>query len=424
MQARPDHLQAMIRHAVARSPYYRKAIGPLPDGGIPLRELPVMTKQQMMDEFDRIVTDPRLSLAITERHLGGDLAGEPLFGEYRIFASGGTSGRRSITVYDQAAWQAAVATLRDVLSIQEITHESRLVGIGSPTPLHMTNRLFPELHGLQLGAPRLAVTTPMPQVVRALNEYRPDVIITYPSFIRQLAEEQAAGRLRVAPRKFGSVAETLTQQVREIARATWGAAVLNVYGATEVGVIGAECPHARGLHVAEDRVVVEVVDDENQPVAPGAVGSKVLVTALFNRALPLIRYELPDLVRLAAEPCPCGRHGMRLGSVEGRREDVLTLPAHDGGRVRVHVFHLEGPLLRIPAVQQFQITPQADHLHVRVALRDGAPATEVVQSVLRTLQSELQKAGAAIEGLTVQAVGAIARSGTGAKQRLLVAQGG
>jgi phenylacetate-coenzyme A ligase PaaK-like adenylate-forming protein len=99
-----------------------------------------------------------------------------------------------------------------------------------------------------------------------------------------------------------SVAETLTQDVRDLARTVWNVPIVNVYAATEIGVIGQECEQAAGMHLAEDLFVLEVVDEANRPVPPGVQGAKVLVTPLTNDALPVIRYELSDLVIMADGP--------------------------------------------------------------------------------------------------------------------------
>jgi phenylacetate-CoA ligase len=294
-----------------------------------------------------------------------------------------------------------------------------VVGIGAPTPLHMTNRLFAELRAGRAEAPRLAVTTPLRDVVGALNAYQPDALITYPSFVRRLAEEQRAGRLRIAPRQFCTAAETLTQDVRDLARDTWGAAVLNAYGATEANLIGMECPRAAGLHALEDLLVLEVVDESNRPVPPGVAGHKLLVTTLFNRTLPFIRYELSDIVTVADGPCPCGRPHLRLAAVQGRREDVLCLPARKGGRVSVHALQLRAPLLRMPRIRQFQVSPRPAGLLVRVVLQDGSAAEGVLQSARRAIEAQLEEVGAEVETLTIEAVDEIGRAGTGAKEKLV-----
>jgi phenylacetate-CoA ligase len=414
-------LRETVRHAVANSPYYYRAIGDVGNGDIRLHELPILTKTTLMAEFDRIVTDRRLRLADAERHLAGDRAGEPLFGEYRVVASGGTTGMRGVVVYDQPAWEVAVASVLHLLKVQGVSADTRVLGIGSPTPLHMTNRLFAELRAGRADAPRLSVTTPLPDVVEALNAYRPEALITYPSFVRRLAEEQRAGRLRIAPRQFCTAAETLTQDVRDLAQETWGASVLNAYGATEANLIGMECPWATGLHVNEDLLVLEVVDENDRPVPPGVAGHRLLVTTLFNRTLPFIRYELSDLVTVADGPCPCGRPHLRLASVQGRREDVLSLPARNGGQVSVHALQLRAPLLRMPAVRQFQVSPRSAGLLVRLVLHEGAAAGEVLGSARRAIEVELDQVGATVGTLTIEAVGDIGRSGTGAKEKLVAA---
>jgi len=71
----------------------------------------------------------------------------------------------------------------------------------------------------------------------------------------------------------------------------------------------------------------EVVDKRNRPVPLGAEGDRLLITTLFSRTLPLIRYELHDRVRLAMKPCPCGRPLALIDAIYERTEDVLAFPA-------------------------------------------------------------------------------------------------
>ena len=412
-------LRETIAHAVAQSPYYRDRIGFVPDSDIRLEALPVLTKTTLMNEFDRIVTDRRLRLADVERHLAGDRAGDAILGEYRAFATGGTTGERAIVLYDPPAWETIVANVQRWLAVMGVDPKARNVGIGAPTPLHLTNRVFPEIRTADLDAPRLSVTMPMAEIVAALNTYRPDMLLTYPSLLRRIAEEQRDGRLRIAPRLLCSAAETLTSDVRELVRHSWGIDLFDSYGTTETALIGIDCPEHAGIHVAEDLLVYEVVDHDNGAVAPGNVGEKVLVTTLFNRVLPLIRYEISDLVTLADGPCRCGRSLLRLATIGGRREDVLELPARGGRRVKLHAVRLRGPLLQIAEVRQFQVTPLPAGLCIRVALRRAADQEKTLRSVRRAVERELDDVGAIVETLTVETVGRIDRAGTGAKEKLV-----
>ena len=88
--------------------------------------------------------------------------------------------------------------------------------------------------------------------------------------------------------------------------------------------------------VAEDVVVIEIVDDAGHPVPPGRPGAQVLLTNLINYAQPLIRYELSDSVVESPSPNPAGRPWRCLLSVDGRTADILYLPGPGGSTVAVH----------------------------------------------------------------------------------------
>jgi phenylacetate-CoA ligase len=89
-----------------------------------------------------------------------------------------------------------------------------------------------------------------------------------------------------------------------LAEAT-GARLHRIYAAAETGIIAASCEQG-GMHVAADHVIVEIVDEQDRPAAPGAIG-RVVVTDLFNRAAPYLRHDLGDRGRLVTGGCGCGR---------------------------------------------------------------------------------------------------------------------
>jgi phenylacetate-CoA ligase len=96
-----ERLRALIAHAVAASPYYREVLGPdAASGDVPLAELPTLPKATLMDNFDRIVTDPRVRRAELEAHLSGPGADRPYLGRYKLFSTAGTTGVRGLFVED------------------------------------------------------------------------------------------------------------------------------------------------------------------------------------------------------------------------------------------------------------------------------------------------------------------------------------
>jgi phenylacetate-CoA ligase len=109
---------------------------------------------------------------------------------------------------------------------------------------------------------------------------------------------------------------------------------IDFYGTIEALILAAGCQGQTGMDILEDLVVLEVVDEYNQPVPPGVPGHKVLLTNLVNRAQPLLRYELTDSVTLAGGPNPLGLPYARIAAVDSRSDDVITLPGRAEARSR------------------------------------------------------------------------------------------
>jgi phenylacetate-coenzyme A ligase PaaK-like adenylate-forming protein len=416
-----EQLKTTLQHAVERSPYYRKALGPHVARGAALPELPILTKRTLMTEFDRIVTDRRLNRAVVEQHVAGQNADGLLLGEYRICASGGTTGVRTIIAYDRRAWASNLANFFRFQRMFGASPGCRIIGISSPSLFHLSNQVWGRLPSAGQAVPRLTVTMPISEVVESLNAYQPDYLLTFPSFLRRLAEEQRAGRLRISPRLFRTGAEALTQDLRELCREVWGVPVLNGYAITEAGVLGGECLHAAGMHLAEDTAVFEVVDDACRAVPVGFQGTKLLVTSLTNRVFPLIRYEVSDILTLTDQPCVCGRPYARIASIEGRREETLQFPACEGGTVAVHAARLRAPLIRTAGVCQFQIRRLPDGLMIRISVR-GDRRPENAQAVVKQeVCRVLAEAGAIVEEVIVEVVEDIQPEAAGGKERLFFA---
>jgi phenylacetate-coenzyme A ligase PaaK-like adenylate-forming protein len=414
-------LQALIRHAAERSPYYRELL-PVSarSGELRLEELPTLTKATLMREWDRIVTDPELRFADAWRHVEDEGAAADLhLGRYRILATGGSTRERGIFVYGGAEFEACMAGCLRALATVGISAGTRLASIGSPSAAHLSNQMFAFLRAGRIDAPRLTVTTALRGLVSALNSYEPDAVMSYPTILRELAEEQAAGRLGISPRIVISSSEVLSEETRRRVEGVWGVPVHNGYATTEAAVIASECRERCGLHVWEDTLILEVVDEQNRQVQPGAPGHKVLLTNLWNRVQPLIRYELADAVTLADGPNPTGRPFARIAEIQGRTADILRLPATSGGTVSLHPMHLHMAFMGIAEVRQYQLHPGADQLRVTLVIEPQASRDVIETRVQAALLEALRKAGAAEPRISIETVERIARVGSGAKLTLI-----
>jgi phenylacetate-CoA ligase len=338
-------LHSMREYAYARSLFYRRF-----HKGFtvrPLGDLPILTKEMVMEHFDELVTDPALRLADVEAHLATLSGGDALFdGRYRVASTSGSTGRRGILLWDSGEWATVLASYNrsfDWAGVGAgITHRTRMAVVSSTTPWHQSARVGASVHSPWVPTLRIDSGDPLESIVERLNGFRPRVLVAYASMAHLLAEEQLAGRLRISPGFVFGSSEVFTEQAKRRVEEAWGNKPFEVYAATEPAGIASECEQHRGMHLLEDLVITEVVDENNKPVPPGVYGHKVLVTVLFSRTMPLIRYEMSDSVRPASSPhCPCGRPFALIDGIQGREEDVLHFPAKSGGQISVQpiIFH-------------------------------------------------------------------------------------
>jgi phenylacetate-CoA ligase len=364
-------LADLIGHAVTLSPYYRQVLGSAAVSA-PLKSLPTLPKATMMQRFNDIVTDRSLRLADLREHLAGPTA-TAAYRDHVVVSTSGSTGEPALFVYSPAEMAEAVAGLMRAMMVVGIAPDARLVGIGAPTQVSLSHHL---LRGVAAGrasdAPRVSVQTPIADLVHELNAYQPDVVATVAGLAALLAEEQLAGRLHIALCAIICTSEVLAPDMRERIHAAWGVHPDELYSSTEAGVMASSSPSRVGLHIWEDQVILEVVDETGHPAPPGTPGHKVLLTNLLNRVQPLIRYEISDAVTLAGGVDPTGWPFRRIAAIDGRSDDVLMLSTPDGTKVPVHAMQLRAPFVDFPDVVQYQIVQDHSGLTVSVVLRPGA----------------------------------------------------
>jgi phenylacetate-CoA ligase len=385
--------------AVARSPFYRELHRGLESA--PLAELPIVTKATLMERFDDLVTDRDVRLAAVRQYLETATATDRFRDRYRVAATGGTTGRPGIFLADPDEWTTVLASYARAYQWAGIdaglTHRLRMAVVSSTTPTHQSSIVGATVASRFVPTLRLDATAPIEEVVERLNAFRPDSLIGYASILRILAEEQLAGRLAVSPQAVMSASEVLTDETRERIRRAFGVPATNVYAATETAGVASECRLGR-LHRYEDLVITEIVDADNQPVPPGVFGDKLLVTVLFSRTQPLIRYELSDRVAASSDTCPDGLPFGLLAGIEGREEEILTLA---GVTVHPNLFHKV--LERLP-ITGWQVIDDGDRLRVLIAgTGPGVDPNEIATEVIDALD-RVGAHGVRVEAMAVDAI--------------------
>lgn len=407
-----ESLHRLRKYAYARSPFYQKFHKGLIDR--PLTDLPVLTKTMMMEHFDELVTDRTLHLEEIRAFAAQGEAGQRYRNRYWVNATSGSSGHPGFFLFDEREWVHILASFArgQEWSGQRIrlTRRQSMATVASISPWHLSSQVAATVKSWWRPSLRLPASQPLSQIVQELNAWQPEVLIAYASMAGILAAEQLTGRLNICPAVVYTSSEVLTQQMRKLVCEAWGDAPFNQYGATETADIAAEYKRCRRMHVFEDLVIAEVVDEQYHPVPAGEYGAKVLVTTLFSRTQPLIRYELNDSVRIDAESDGCGLPFAVLESVQGRVEDTLHLPAVTGGKIAVRplVFNR---VMDIAPISGWQIVQQPDD--GLVVLLSGVRHGLQNETLLDQLTHSLAQEGACVPYIQVQRVAAIPKTSAG-----------
>ena len=155
-----------------------------------------------------------------------------------------------------------------------------------------------------------------------------------------------------------TTAEVLTEEARKAIGEVFKAPVFDRYGCEELSVIASECEAHDGLHINAENLLLEIEGGNDQD--PG----EIIITDLVNDGMPLIRYQTEDMSMLMPSPCSCGRTLPRLKRVYGRQTDFLYTPE---GRMLSGVSTMDHLAINIPGVWQVQvIQDKIDHLHFRI----------------------------------------------------------
>jgi phenylacetate-coenzyme A ligase PaaK-like adenylate-forming protein len=417
---RQARLRELVRVARERSPWHRERLGhldPAALGEANLSDIPPMTKGDLMANFDRIVTDPRITLDRVETHLAGLSRDDYLLDRFHAVASGGSSGQRGVFVYDWESWADCFLGCMRYTFREQFRNPAppqgpmRIASVTAEHATHMSSALPQTFSDSEatVGV-RLPVSLPLARIVAGLNEATPDILIAYASILPELAHEAWAGRLRIAPRHVISVSEPLLPEIRAAAEEAWGGTVFNWWASSEGGAMGVSCGQEHGMHLSDDQLIVESVDAAGSPVAPGTRSDKIYLTNLYNPLLPLIRFEITDQVTILAtdEPCPCGSAHRRIEDVQGRLDDLFVYP---GVVVHPHVFRSR--LGRDREIVEYQVR-QTERGAV-VAIRclgevdEERLRVEIVDDLVRVGLSEPEVAISRVAALERQATGKLKR---------------
>ena len=325
--AQRKKFRRLVKFAQKHSPYYREIInehGIDAESCVPA-DFPVLTKNDVIEHFDEIVTDRRITRERVAEFLARSTDPlELLDGRYHVLHTSGTSGTVGYFVFSHDAWirgsshmvRAAPLGWRRRTAYVAATRGHFAGASLVLTGNHGTNNLFYDVRTFD-------VSQPMPQIIRELNEFQPRALSGYASVLKLLAEAQERGELRIKPTRVGNGGEPLLPEVKTYLERVFQAAIVNVYATSEHLNMGMTLPDSDGMYLLEDDLMFELQDDH------------ICVTNLFNYTMPLIRNRIDDVL-VPDFDGPNGYPFTKVKEIVGRYEDALVFTNRRGEDDFIH----------------------------------------------------------------------------------------
>lgn len=354
LTAREERLHGLLRFAFRQVPLYQRLAATL---GVDLQRDGPAACFAALPCLDRELLQEAVQAGVVFGRLGACT-------EFR--STSGTTGRPLVV---PRCWRAQAAEAADLalrLQVMGLAPADR-PAFGQANYVYVSDSEYrPALRELTRRMPllgwarfrkfdlRTVHETDAAALVHRIAAARPVVLTGKPSSLEVLADHQGRHPTpAIRPALIVTGAEKLSDDLRHRLATLFHAPVRETYGLTETGPLAVECPQRQGLHLSEDRHIVEVLDDDGDPVPDGEPG-ELVVTDLGNFAMPLLRYRTGDVGRLLPGACPCGVAHRRLELLEGRLVDHFR----DARGGRISPLRLTAGLRTLP-LRQFQIVQRS-----------------------------------------------------------------
>jgi phenylacetate-CoA ligase len=362
-----SRLEQLVAHARKNSSFWRDKFDGIPENSFKLSDLPTTNKPELMDNFDRAVTVDDVRRDEVESFMEDESnLGTWFNGKYALSHTSGSQGQPLLLVQSKE-------NLELLFALQASRGNHHRLGLGEAVkhfvePVRLAAVIFKPgfypsasaFHYMPEGAKRFLKVAVLcandEDLMEQLAEFRPTHLTAYASMLHEIARAIEGGRLSLKPEleEVVNISERLMPQAREHYKEVFGAALLDNYSMGECLFLTNGCCTTGGMHVNHDWAVLEVVDENNQPVPDGEKGAKVLITNLANHVQPIIRYEIGDVLTMATADCQCGNNMPRIEHIDGRDSDVFQIKTANGERsLQPTIFELA--LGRMLDVREYQI---------------------------------------------------------------------
>ncbi len=212
-------------------------------------------------------------------------------------------------------------------------------------------------------------------IVNSICKFNPKFIRCYPDplflFTRYVKDMKFNDFVSI--RAINTTGNTLFEGTRKEIEEVFNLKIFDSYSC-EGTPTAFECNTHDHYHFADEYGIVEVLDDNNNPVTEGI--GRLISTDLWNYAHPFIRYDTQDLVEISNERCVNGIQLKQIKKIIGRSNDILKLK--NGTYLIVHnftgFFQTDHPELK-RSILRFQVIKRGSSIVFNLVVNENYDTT-------------------------------------------------
>ncbi|EMS72692.1 Coenzyme F390 synthetase [Ruminiclostridium cellobioparum subsp. termitidis CT1112] len=354
---RKKKLYRILRYARDNSVFYRRELKGLDLKKIPLEELPVVDKNILVYSLEDVLTvDLRISDIEDYLSTGFSLS-RNYKNKFLIFHTSGSSGSSVNVVWGPREFATATAMLlvkntgllRGKNPFELIAGKKRFLYIGIMDDYIGGNSWVYAMRNL-VRLRLISIFTPIDRMVKEVEGFKPEFIMAKPHVLGEIAEHILNKSVDIQPEKLIFVGEMLTERDKNKIKAGFGIFPVNSYSTCETGPVAFE-EEPETLTVMDEEIILELLDEDNRPITGYYQLGHIVITNLYNRVMPIIRYDIGDM----AYYVPNNKNSSldRICYIRGRNTSYFTFEDKKDGNFRISEYPFWS--IHIPGIAHYQV---------------------------------------------------------------------
>lgn len=300
---RDKAVKKIVRFAVKHSEFYREQYKNIDVGRkFSITELPLMDKRKMVENFDAVITKKGIKYQAIGKYFEKPFNfNNRYLDKYLAFHTSGSTGNPSFVLWDSVEFGKATAAffykisrlLYNSFSLKDIFRKINVAYIGILDD-YVGGNSWAYAMGDLCNLKMISAFQPITNICDELNKFQPEVIMTKPTLLGELARRQRDKTLRINPKRIIFAGEMIQPADAEDIRDFFATVPYNSYSTCETGPVALQNSEASKLKIYNEMVYLELLDENNQPISECNQIGRIVITNLHNKVIPVIRYDIGD----------------------------------------------------------------------------------------------------------------------------------